>query len=115
MIEAINRFLLSVLRDSKEKPPCVPVDTGALMSSGYVEPAVLEQGHIINAAIGYGGIDNTVDYAVYVHDNLNGRIKHYKRPGSGPKFLSTHLDSRTPELNANLQKAGGEGIKSLFG
>ena len=96
MSQAVDRFLLSVLRDSKEKPPRVPVDTGALMSSGFTEPSKIS-GKTIHAAIGYGGTGG-IDYAVYVHDNMNGRIKHYKRPGSGPKFLSTHLDQRQPPV-----------------
>lgn len=108
MERAIDYFLLSVLRDSKDKPPRVPVDTGFLQSTGYTEPAKIEGKHIL-ASIGY-----SANYAVYVHDNLNGRIKHYKRPGSGAKFLSTHLDARRPELTINLEKAMGEGAKELF-
>lgn len=112
MSTALDRFLLTVLRDSKEKPPRVPVDTGALMSSGFTEPSKVD-GKTIRAAIGYGGTGG-VDYAVYVHDNANGRIKHYRRPGSGPKFLSTHLETRQPELRAALEKALGDAAKGLF-
>lgn len=112
LMQATDKFLLSVLRDSKTKPPRVPVDTGALQSSGFTEPCKRE-GKTITASIGYGGIGG-VDYAVFVHDNANGRIKNYKRPGSGPFFLSTHLDARKPELNENLEHALGDGSKDLF-
>lgn len=112
MVRTINVWLLSVLRDSKEKPPRVPVDTGALETSGYTEPAKID-GATINAGIGYGGISG-VDYAVIVHDNLSGRIKNYKRPGSGAKFLSTHVDARKPELASALEGDLGAGAKELF-
>jgi hypothetical protein len=112
MAGIINRFLLTVMRDSKEKPPRVPVETGALQSSGFTEPAKIE-GKKVQASIGYGGTGG-VDYAVYVHDNLSGRIKNYKRPGSGPKFLSTHLDARQPELRGDLEKGLGDAWKGLF-
>ncbi len=112
MMNRINRFLLSVLRDSKELPPRVPVDTGALQSSGFTEPCELDGG-TITASIGYGGADSGVDYAVYVHENLNPAVR-WNRPGSGPKFLSTHLDARTPELQAGLQQDLADGALDLF-
>lgn len=114
--KTINIFLLDVLKDSKEKSPRVPLDTGALQSSGFVEPCKIDGGRI-KATIGYGGVSSTgknVDYAVIVHDNLGDRIKNFKRPGSGPKFLKTHLDRRRPELNQKIGKALGTAAESLF-
>ncbi len=117
MMRVVNIYDLNVLRDSKTKPPRVPVDTGALQSTGHTEPAKIE-GSLILAHVSYGGIADdgtTVDYAVIVHDNMNGRIKNYKRPGSGPKFLETHIHARRPQLNRDLEAALGEGAEGLFG
>lgn len=113
MTRTLDRWTLSVLRDSKTKPPRVPVDTGALQSSGVTEPAQFD-GKTLRGAITYGGIGD-VDYAVYVHDNASGRIKNYHRPGSGPLFVSTHWDARKPELQANFEKDLGDAAKDLFG
>ncbi len=115
---SLNEELLQVLADSKRKPPRVPVDTGALQSTGYVEPAKIE-GAKVSSSIGYGGVasfpfNKTVDYAQIVHDNLNGRIKNYKRPGSGPKFLETHLNAHKPIMTEKFEKALGKGSRSLF-
>jgi len=107
MTRALDTFLLSVLRDSKEKPPRVPVDTGFLQGTGYTEPAKIE-GPNVEAAIGYHA-----NYAWYLHENMAGRFKNYKRPGSGPKFLITHFDARRREVKVNLEDALGEGAKEL--
>lgn len=106
IMTVLNTDLLDVLRDSKTKPPRVPVDTGALQSSGFTEPAK-QEGLKIVAAIGYGGVGNVDDYASIVHDNLSGRIKNYKRPGSGPKFLEIPLMARQKERTESLEHALG--------
>src|SRR5215813_8983984 len=77
---AMDRILLNVLRDSKTEPPRVPVDTGALQSTGHVEPATIHE-RIISGAVVYGGFAGPpynieVDYAVTVHENMNA---HYHR------------------------------------
>jgi hypothetical protein len=89
----VNRFALDVLRDSKTVPPMVPVDTGALMSTGRAEPANFEAGKW-SASIVYGGIG--VDYAEIVHEDM--RAKNFHRPGSGPKFVEAHFIQRASEL-----------------
>lgn len=108
-MQQIDIAMLEVLRDSKTKPPRVPVDTGALQSTGFTEPSKLDGTKIV-ATIGYGGVATTgeyVDYAVYVHDNLNGRIQNYKRPGSGPKFLEAHLNNKQRRLKDRIEFALG--------
>ncbi len=91
-----------VLEDSKTIPPMVPVDTGDLESTGRVEKSTG------GWAVVYGGESNGqfVDYANQVHDDL--RPRHYKKPGSGPKFVEYHYLRRTsvsgPEFDENLSR-----------
>ena len=80
--------------------PQAPEDTGALRSTGRVES--VSGGH----AIIYGGLRN-VDYASFVHDDL--RPRKYKRAGSGPKFVETHIlrmaKDAEPEIARILNRA----------
>ena len=64
-------------------PPMAPRTTGKLRRSGRVE--AVPEGH----AVFYGGPGYEVDYAEYVHDDL--RPRNYTLPGSGPKFVETHV------------------------
>ncbi len=86
-----------ILEDSLTKSPSCPEDTGALRSTGRVEP--VKEGY----AVAYGGLadDGTyVDYAGYVNDDL--RPRKYKLPGSGPKFVETHVWRRSAESPAKI-------------
>lgn len=126
LMQEVDITMLNVLRDSKTKPPRVPVDTGALQSTGFTEPAKLDKGKIV-AAVGYGGIasrnvsagststvlQKLVDYAVYVHENLSGRIKNYKRPGSGAKFVETHWKQRLAKFRADGETVIGKSWRKL--
>ena len=91
---ALYREAERIMTASKKQ---VPVDTGALRSTGHIrEPEV--SGNMVSVVLGYGGpagaglkprkgkrskrvIDN-VGYAVYVHEKLNA--KHHV---GGAKFL----------------------------
>lgn len=60
----------------------VPVDTGALRDSGRIERPQAS-GREVTIAFGFGGGD--VDYAVYVHEDLqathtNGKAKYLEDP-----------------------------------
>lgn len=94
-----KRMAEQVLKDSDSIPPMVPVDTGALQGTGRVEAT--PEGH----AVVYGGQDG-VDYAAKVHDDL--RPRKYKRRGSGPKFVESHIERRHDEwyeaLSTDLQE-----------
>jgi hypothetical protein len=88
-----------ILDDSLNLSPSCPEDTGRLRSTGRVEP--VREGY----AVVYGGMadDGTfVDYAAYVHDDL--RPRKYTRPGSGPKFVETHVYRRSEEAPAKIGK-----------
>lgn len=93
-----------ILQDSLTVPPMCPVDTGALESTGRVE--AVQEGY----AVLYGGNapnGDYVDYAAYVHDDL--RPRQYTKPGSGPKFVETHVYRRAEEAPAKI----GEVLQEL--
>jgi len=83
-----------IMTDSKEH--YVPVDTGVLRDSGYVEPPAMT-GTVAEVVLGYGGPARA--YALVVHENPRAgktggvsprgkRYKHYARVGQW-KYLST--------------------------
>src|SRR3990167_9981090 len=98
-----KRVAEEVLNESRTVPPMAPKDTNALRETARVEP--VKQGY----AVVYGGKTpdgkKFVDYAAYVHDDLRPNLK-YKLPGSGPKFVETHMlrkaQSAPPKLGAIL-------------
>lgn len=93
-----------VFADSQTKSPCVPVDTNALRESGRVE--VVKEGY----AVVYGGPG--VDYAAYVHDDL--RPRKYKRPGSGPKFVETHMLRAASEAPPKIAAVLDELVENIL-
>ena len=99
--------MLEILRDTKTKTPSVPIATGALRSSGHVDPPRIRGGKIV-AGIGYGGVPGPafrqsqtnkrgqtrkgkpiIDYAVVVHEDLS--TPRLKPRTAGAKFVSTHI------------------------
>ena len=95
-----------VLELSQNGVPCVPVDTEDLKKTGRVE--TVSEGYAV--VYGGGGGLKWVDYAGYVHDDL--RARKYKRPGSGPKFVETHMlrmaDAGKPIISIQLDKLAHE-------
>ncbi len=101
-----RKFAERILEDSQNLPPCVPYDyeskdPGHLKDTGHVEK--IEGSRPVQWAVVYGGATSGkfVDYANEVHDDL--RPRHYQRPGSGPKFVETHVERRRPEMALNAQ------------
>ena len=98
MKTSTKRIAEQILKDSQTVPPTVPVRTGKLKATGRVEPT--PQGH----AVVYGG--GGVDYAEFVHDDM--RHRNYTVPGSGPKFVETHVLRREQDaktiMSADLQQ-----------
>lgn len=103
-----KKFAEQILWDSKNTSPMCPVDTGDLEDTGHVEQ--IEGARPVQWAIVYGGASKGkfVDYANEVHDDL--RPRNYKKPGSGPKFVSSHVDRRTPDMTLNMNAS----LKSLI-
>jgi len=70
-----------IMTESKTK--FVPVDTGNLRSTGFVNNAKIVSGGVVEVSMGYGG--TSAPYALFVHEgpaNLNWNIS-----GTGPKYL----------------------------
>lgn len=67
-------------RIMKESKKIVPVDTGALRSSGHVKVPVLS-GSRVSVTLAYGG--SAAPYAVFVHEKANAR----HRPPTRWKYL----------------------------
>jgi hypothetical protein len=85
----------------------VPVDTGALRSSGHVQqPSV--NGNVAEVTMSYGG--PSVDYAVIVHEDLNAHHPH-----GVSKYLETPLNAALPQLDENLSKALQTAIDTTMG
>jgi hypothetical protein len=89
---ALYQFGEEVMAVSKER---VPVDTGRLMNTGYVALPV-QDGNVISVVLGYD-----TDYALQVHEDLDPRT-HWKRPGSGPKFLENPLKEAEGQMAGEL-------------
>lgn len=71
----------------------VPVDTGILRSTGYVDTPV-RAGRSISVILGY----NT-EYAIYVHENLEAF-----HPVGQAKYLESVLNESTPHMMDRIAK-----------
>lgn len=78
---ALYRSCQAVMTDSEDN--YVPVDTGVLKSSGYVQEPVID-GESISVTLGYGGAASA--YAAVQHEDLS-----YKHTVGGPKYLELPL------------------------
>lgn len=90
--KAMYQFAEEVMGDSKGT--YVPVDTGALMNTGHVDPPVIS-GTSVTVELGYG--DESVGYALIVHEEMttkSGNPINWTRPGSGPKYLETPFKAK---------------------
>ena len=77
-----------------ESKPEVPVDTGALRASGYVEPPQIN-GNRVTVRCGYGG--SAASYALYVHEDLQA---HHETGNA--KFLENPFNRRLPGLSGRM-------------
>jgi hypothetical protein len=100
----LYQFGNEIMSVSQER---VPVDTGALMSSGRVELPV-ENGTEVSVTLGYGSL--SVGYAWHVHENMSQTVR-WQRPGSGPKFLEGPLKEVQDQLPARVAAAVMRGFK----
>lgn len=84
----------------------VPVDTGALRTSGHVEPPIsIPQGGSVT--LGYGG--PSAPYAVIVHEDLTKR-----HPVGGAKYLELPLRARLQGMPVILGQKTGAAIRKAF-
>jgi hypothetical protein len=80
-----------------------PVDTGDLKNSGHTQLPVIE-GHTITVTMGFGG--GAVDYAVYVHENLEAR-HNVGRAKFMERVLLDTQDQIPAMLLAEIEADGG--------
>jgi hypothetical protein len=80
-----------LIAEAKEE---VPVDTGALLASGFVEQPEI-QGDTVTVRCGFGG--PATEYAFYVHEKLD--VYH---PTGKPKFLEDPFNRRITGLNQRV-------------
>lgn len=82
-----------------ETQALVPIDTGDLLSTGRVTEPVIQR-NTVTAGIAYGGeapSGEFVDYAVYVHENLDAI-----HPVGQAKFVSQPMNEAAPHMAARL-------------
>lgn len=100
---SLYRSAEAVMTESKEN--YVPIDTGALKSTGNVQ--IVDEGASGGkVALGYGG--PAAPYAVYVHE-MN---KNYKS-GKTWKYLQTPLQMYEPQIAVNLANDVNAALKGL--
>ena len=87
--KAVHKFAQTEMREMKR---LVPVDTGTLKNSGYVDKPQ-ENGSHITQELGFGGAAE--EYAIVVHEDLeawheNGQAKYVEQPlsESAPYFAA---------------------------
>jgi len=82
-LAGLGRAAILVRRDMDRTPPMIPVDTGNLRASWYIEP------HYAGMYVLCGF---TANYAAFVHEMIGAT---FKRPGAGPKFFQSALYRNT--------------------
>ena len=79
------------------KEAFVPVDQGPLRASGHVDDPVVK-GDEVTVTLGYG--NSAVEYAVYVHEDLNAF-----HPTGEAKYLETPFKMAVPGIKRRMTKA----------
>jgi hypothetical protein len=85
---------------ARSKQEFVPVDTGTLRASGYVEPPALTDGGIL-VTLGYGGA--AAAYALKQHEDL---ALHHPNGGQA-KYLETPLNEAATGMADRVAAAAG--------
>lgn len=93
---------------TRSKRDYVPVDLGALKSSGKVEKPEIKSG-VVSVLMTYGG--NAAPYALAVHENPSGfdppswkGIVTFSPSGRGPKYLQIPMELANKTLADDLAK-----------
>ena len=72
-----------IRKDMELTPPLIPIDTGNLRASWFVQPLRFPGKAVV--LMGFNA-----NYAIYVHERTEGMV-NWGRPGSGPKFLEAAM------------------------
>jgi len=89
-LKGLIRAAILIRRDMDKTPPLVPVDTGNLRSSWFMDP----RGDI-GAGKVFIRIGFSANYATFVHEMIGA---HFKRPGAGPKFFQAAIRRNTGKI-----------------
>lgn len=86
----------------------VPVDSGTLRASGFIEKPVIILGSKAKVVMGYGGAAKS--YALIVHEDPRGVVP---RPGGqgGPKYLERPFNAAKREIVRDVAKAVGKALE----
>ena len=101
---AIFQEAEAVMTISKEQ--YVPVDTGALRASGFVQLPVYT-GKVASVTLGFGG--PSAPYAVIVHEDLTKR-----HPVGQAKYLEIPLRARIAGMRSVLAMRTRDGVRQAF-
>jgi hypothetical protein len=80
-LKGLIRAAIIVRRDMDATPPLVPIDTGNLRASWFVNPG--HKGNNPFVTLGF-----SANYAVWVHELIGAK---FQRPGAGAKFFQAAL------------------------
>lgn len=123
-LKGLIRAAIIIRRDMETTPPLIPVDTGNLRASYFTittkgtgaegmgasfkgenagkmaqeHSQVISEGRNALQGIVYGPavmIGFTAYYAFKVHEDM---MSHFKRPGSGPKFLESAIERNKDKI-----------------
>lgn len=114
----LGKAALALLHDAIEDIPKVPLEEGTLRGSGSAwvgnlrlsrtDPSTIEAPSRDVPLVATVGFDKP--YAAYLHEGIRfdgtHPVKHYKEPGSGPKYLEN-------KANANREKYIGIVVESV--
>lgn len=90
----------AIMTEAKEQ---VPVETGTLKNSGYVEPPVVDADGV-SVTMGFGGAAEA--YALIQHEDLS--LNHPR--GGNAKFLERPFLARSPQVLENVRAALGRAL-----
>lgn len=105
-----------ILDLSDKVKPKVPVKNGDLRATGRIAKVTVT-GVRSAWAVLYGGLSpsgKVVDYAELVHDDVRFR-KNWTRPGSGPKFVSDHIERQDKAMAVAFMEAMDKAAKTTIG
>jgi len=94
--EAALNYLFEVMDN---RPPRIPWRTGALRDSFFVNKVVEGGGAQVSFQFGF-----SAPYAFIVHEMVGENI-NWTRPGSGPKFMQTHVRNEQARMMKIIERS----------
>ena len=88
-MRGLIKAAIVIRRDMDRTPPLVPVDTGNLRASWFMDP----MWYGLNKPVVRIGF--SANYAAFVHEMIGAS---FKRPGAGPKFFQSAIRRNTGNI-----------------